>query len=180
MTVSLRSAAGRILRHRYTVRGRRLLEDGRRVAAGSAALVRCLLTRERVDLALGQFSTESTLAATGHPSRYLVLVANAGSTPRDVTLRIEIRRAGAPPMPDDFYACFSTHLKAAARASTPVALLYDWLVGAEFLAGDIPSPPDDFRRGTIAGSGRYAVSAALLDPAGAVLERLTVYQELAG
>lgn len=176
----LRSAAGRILRHRFTVRARRLLGDGRRVAAGSAALARCLLTRERVDLALGQFSADSTLAATGHPSCYLVSVANAGSAPLDVTLRIEIRGAGAPPLPDDHYACFWTHLTAAARTSTPVAVHYDWLVDAEFLVGDAPSRPDDFRRGTLAGSGRYAVSACLLDPAGDVLERLTVFQELAG
>jgi hypothetical protein len=159
---------------------RRLLGDGRRMVAGSGSLMKCLLTRESVDLALGQFSAESTLAVTGHRNRYVVSITNAGSEPRDVTLRIEIRPAGAPAPPDDYYARFSKQLKAAPRTSTPVAVHYDWLTDAEFLAGDAPSPPDDFRRGTPVARARYAISAALLDPAGDVLEQLTVYQELTG
>jgi hypothetical protein len=157
---------------------RRLLGDGRRLVAGSVAFMSSLLTRDIVGLGLGQFSAESPLAVTGRPTRYVVSIANAGSEPSDVTLCIEIRPAEAPAPGDAFYARFSKHLKAAPRTSTRVDVHYDWLAAAEFLAGDASSPPDDFRRGTREACARYAISAALLDPAEQVLERLTVYQEL--
>jgi hypothetical protein len=156
-----------------------LLRDLRRIAGGFALFLEYLVTTERVEIGLGQFSAESSVAARGIPNQYLVTISSARSEPMDVTLVIDIYAVDSPPRTDGHYAYFAKRLKARPRASTLVEARYDWLARAGFLLDGTPLAPDDFWRGTLDRSARYSVNAFLLDPHGDRLEVLTVYQELA-
>ena len=156
----------------------RLLHDVRRIGEDSAAFLTYLLTRDHVEIGLGQLSAESTVAVRGGSNRYLVTVASVASEPRDVTLAIDIYAADSPTHPAGHYAHFSKRLNARPRGSTPVEVRYDWRAGAGFLVNDILSPPDDLWRGTLDRAANYALNAILLDPSGTRLELLTVYQHL--
>ena len=160
------------------MKGARLLHDLRRIVEDSAAFLKYLLTRDLVEIGLGQLSAESTVAVRGGPNRYLVTIASVASEPRDVTLAIDIYAADSPTHPGGHYAHFSKRLKAQPRASTHVEVQYDWRTGAGFLVNDMPSPPDDLWRGTLDRSANYSLNAILLDTSGNRLELLTVYQHL--
>ena len=160
------------------VRLRRLLSDIRRTVAGVIAFFQHLLTRNIVEIGLGQLSAESIVAVRGRQNRYLVTISNARTEPRDVTLTIDIYAVDPLTHPADHYAHFSKRLKARPRASTPVEVQYDWLTRAGFVVGDMWSPADDLWRGGLDRSTHYSVNAILLDPSGNRLELLTVYQEL--
>ncbi|PYO58543.1 MAG: hypothetical protein DMD83_03485 [Candidatus Rokuibacteriota bacterium] len=157
---------------------RRLLNDLRRIAQGFVGFLEYLLSRDLVEIGLGQLSAESAVAVRGRQNRYLVTISNARTEPRDVTLAIDIYAIDSPTHPGGHYAHFAKRLKAQPRASAQVEIRYDWLTRASFLVGDMPSRPDDLWRGTIERSARYSVNAILLDPDGNRLELLTVYQEL--
>jgi len=157
----------------------RLLRDLGRIIGGSVAFLTYLLTRDRVEVALGQLSAESTVAVRGRPNRYLVTIASVANEPRDVTLVIDIYALDSPAQPGGQYAYFSRRLTARPRGSTRVDIQYDWRTAAGFLVEATSYPPDDLRRGTLDRPARHAVNAVLLDPGGKRLERLTVYQELA-
>jgi hypothetical protein len=157
---------------------RRLLNDLQRIAQGSVGFLKYLLSRDLVEIGLGQLSAESTVAVRGRQSRYLVTISNARTEPRDVTLAIDIYAIDSPTHPGGHYAHFSKRLTAQPRASTQVDIRYDWLTRASFLVGDMPSPPDDLWRGTLDRSAHYSVNAILLDPDGNRVELLTVYQDL--
>jgi hypothetical protein len=157
---------------------RRLLSDIRRTVAGSAAFLKYLLTRDIIEIGLGQLSADSTVAVRGRQNRYLITISNARTESRDVMLAIDIYAVDAPTHPGGHYAHFSKRLKARPRASTHVDVHYDWLTEARFGVGDMTSRPDDLWRGTLDRSTRYSVNAVLLDPGGRRLELLTVYQEL--
>lgn len=160
------------------MRLRRLLSDIRRTVAGVIAFLQHLLTKNIVEIGLGQLSAESTVAVRGRQNRYLVTISNARTEPRDLTLAIDIYAVDPPTHPPGHYAHFSKRLKARPRASTPVEVQYDWLTDAGFVVGDMRSPADDLWRGALDRSTRYSVNAILLDPSGNRLELLTVYQEL--
>jgi hypothetical protein len=160
------------------VRLRRLLSDIRRTVAGLIAFLQHLLTRDIVEIGLGQLSAESTVAVRGRQNRYLVTISNARTEPRDLMLAIDIYAVDLPTHPTGHYAHFSKRLTARPLASTPVEIQYDWLTGAGFVVGDMRSPADDLWRGALDRSARYSVNALLLDPSGNRLELLTVYQEL--
>jgi hypothetical protein len=166
------------LASRAVSRLRRQLHDLRRVAAGPAAFVRYLVTRDPVDMGLAQLSAESTVATRGRQNRYLMTIASTRAEPQEVTLAIDIYTADSPTHPEGHYAYLVKHLKARPRASTKVEVTYDWHRQVDFLIDDRQSPPDDFWRGTLDRSTRYAVNAVLSDPSGIRLEVLTVYQEL--
>ncbi len=163
---------------RLTARLRHLLSDLERIVQGFGAFLKYLLSRNLVEIGLGQLSAESTVAVRGRQNRYLVTISNARIEPRDVMLAIDIYATDSPTHPGGHYAHFSKRLKAQPRASTRVAVEYDWLSTVCFLVDDMPSPPDDLWRGTLDRSAHYAVNAILLDPGGTRLELLTVYQEL--
>jgi len=163
---------------RVTAKLRQLLSDLERIVEGFAAFLKYLLSRDVVEIGLGQLSAESTVAVPGRQNRYLVTISNARTEPRDVTLAIDIYAIDSPTNPGGHYAHFSKRLKAQPRASTQVEVEYDWFTTAGFLVDDMPSPPDDLRRGTLDRSAHYSVNAILLDPSGNRLELLTVYQEL--
>jgi hypothetical protein len=158
---------------------KQLLRDLRRIVGGFAAFLKYLVTRDRVEIGLGQLSAESSVATRGVPNRYFVTIASARGEPMDVTLAIDIHAVDSPTRGDGHYAYFARRLKARPHASTFVEARYDWLTGADFLLGGTPSAPDDFWRGTLDRFARYSVNAVLLDPHGDPLEVLTVYQELA-
>lgn len=157
---------------------RRQLHDLRLVVEGCAAFIKYLLTRDRVEIGLAQFSAESTVAIRERQNRYQITIASTWAEPQDVTLAIDIYMVESPTHPDGHYAYFAKHVKARARASTRVEVMYDWHGAVNFLVDDRRSPPDDFWRGTLDRSTRYAVNAVLSDPSGKRLELLTVYQEL--
>lgn len=156
----------------------RLLSDIRRTVAGIIAFLRHLLTRDTVEIGLGQLSAASRVAVRGRQNRYLVTICNARAEPRDLTLAIDIYAVDPPTHPTGHYAHFSKRLTARPLASTPVEVQYDWLTDAGFVVGKMRSPADDLWRGTLDRSTRYAVNAILLHPSGKRLELLTVYQEL--
>ena len=160
------------------MRPARLLHDLRRIVEDSAAFLKYLLTRDLVEIGLGQFSAESTAAVRGRQNRYLVTISNARPEPRDVTLAIDIYAVDLPAHPTGHYAHFSKRLKARPLASTPVEIQYDWLTDAGFVVSEMRSPAEDLWRGALDRSTHYSVSALLLDPSGNRLELLTVYQEL--
>ena len=160
------------------MRLRRLLSDIRRTVAGLIAFLQHLLTRDIVEIGLGQLSAESTIAERGRQNRYLVTISNARTEPRDLTLAIDIYAVDPPTHPPGHYAHFSKRLTARPLASTPVEIQYDWLTGAGFVVGDMRSPADDLWRGALDRSTHYSVNALLLDLSGNRLELLTVYQEL--
>ena len=67
---------------------RRLLNDLRRIAQGFVGFLEYLLSRDLVEIGLGQLSAESAVAVRGRQNRYLVTISNARIEPRDVTLGI--------------------------------------------------------------------------------------------
>lgn len=157
---------------------RQVLNDLRRIVKGSVVFVEYLLSSELVEIGLGQLSAGSAVALRGRQNRYLVTICNARIEPQDVTLAIDICAVDSPTHPGGHYAHFSKRLKVQPRVSTQVEVQYDWLTKAGFVVDDMPSPPDDFWRGTLDRSAHYSVNAILLDPSGNRLELLTVYQEL--
>lgn len=180
MPVSKRSDAGvAISCGEVIARLGQFLRDLRRIAGGSAAFLKYLVTSDRVEIGLGQLSAESSVAARGVPNRYFVTISSTRGEPMNVTLAIDIYSVDSPTRGDGHYASFAKRLTARPHASTFVEARYDWLAGADFLLDGTPSAPDDFRKGMLDRSARYSVNAVLLDPDGDPLEVLTVYQELA-
>jgi hypothetical protein len=157
---------------------RLLLHDARRVVDGSAALLKYLFTRDRVDIGLAQLSTASAAAARGGENRYDVTITNARPQASDVTLSLDIYAVDPPPNADGHYAYFVKRLNVPPRASTHVEIHYDWLTNAGFLVHSLPSPPDHLWRGTLDRPAWYSVNAILLDPGGKRLDLVTVYQQL--
>jgi hypothetical protein len=170
--------ARRVWPSRMVSRLRRQLHDLRRVAAGLAAFVRYLVTRDPVETGLAQLAAESAVAVRGHQNRYRMTIASTRAEPQEVTLAVDIYVVESPTHPDGHYAYFVKHLKARPRASTRVEVVYDWHQQVDFLVDDRRSPPDDFWRGTLDRSARYSVNAVLSAPGGTRLERLTIYPQL--
>ena len=160
------------------MRARQWLADAGRVAAGSAAMVKHLLTSDRADVGLGQVSAASATVARGRASRYDVTIASARSEQTDVTLRIDIRAADVGARADGRYTSFARRLAVEPRASTDVVVEYDWLESAGFRIGGVSLPADDRWKGTRDRPGPYAVSAILFDGDGRRLDSVTVYQRL--
>ena len=150
--------------------------DVRRVVEDTRTFLRALLTHDTVDLALGGLFAESTLAQRGRPNRYAVTISSVRPDLQDVTLTVDIHATdpGA-----GHHAYFAKRLRARPMASTRVDVEYDWETRAGFSVDSAPAPADDFWRGSFAPPARYSVSAILRDSRGNVLDRLTVYQELA-
>jgi len=145
-----------------------------RLLSDTAAFVRYLLTTDPVAIGLGSLSAASGVAARGHCNRYVATIASARSASEDVTLAVDIRGVDIPGR----YAHFAKRLEVAPRVSTRVQFEYDWNGKAGFLVDGAPSAPDAFSRGSLGGSARYAVTAALLDARGCRLDLRTIYQEL--
>ena len=78
---------------------RRLLNDLRRIAQGFVGFLEYLLSRDLVEIGLGQLSAESAVAVRGRQNRYLVTISNARIEPRDVTLVIDIYAVDSPTIP---------------------------------------------------------------------------------
>jgi hypothetical protein len=157
---------------------RRRQPDFRRITEDSVALFRYLLTRDAVDLGLGQLSAASGVAVRGQANRYAVNIASTRSEPVNVTLAIDIGAINAPALPDGQSAHVSKRLTALPGASTRVEIEYDWNTKAVFFVRDTPFPPDEIAAATLDVSARYAVTVTLVDSRGHRLDRLTVYQEL--
>jgi hypothetical protein len=157
---------------------RQLSRDLGRIARGCAVLLRYLLTTDRLEIGLGEFSAESPVATRGRPNRYFVTISSVGSEPREVTLAIDIYTIDSPVHPGGHYAHFSKRMKVRPGCLTPVEVRYDWGTEAGFLIDGTPSGPDDLWKGTLDRITRYSVNAVLRDPRGTCLECLTVYQEL--
>ena len=157
---------------------RLLLTDARRVVDGSAAFLKYLFTRDRVDIGLAQLSAASASAVRGGENRYDVTIANARSQARDVTVCLDIYAMDPPKDADGHYAYFLKRVPVPGRGSTHVEIHYDWLTRARFRVNNVPSAPDDLWRGTFDRPARYSVHAILLDPSGHRLDFVTVYQQL--
>ena len=155
---------------------RRRQPDFRRITEDSVALFRYLLTRDAVDLGLGQLSAASGVAVRGQANRYAVNIASTRSKPVNVTLNVDIGAING--LPDGQSAHFSKRLTALPGASTRVEIEYDWNTKAVFFVRDTPFPPDEIAAATLDVSARYAVTVTLVDSRGHRLDRLTVYQEL--
>ncbi|PYM19949.1 MAG: hypothetical protein DMD81_02790 [Candidatus Rokuibacteriota bacterium] len=157
---------------------RPLLHDLRRIAEGCVAFLEYLLTKDRVEIGLGQWSAETPVARQGDPNRYGVTISNLRGDRADVTVAIDIYAVDDPVHPGGHYAHFGKRLSVRPRASVHARIEYDWRTRARFIVGDTAWPPDHFWRGTLDRLGTYSIHAVLLDARGTRLESLGVYQEL--
>jgi hypothetical protein len=153
--------------------------DLARIAAGTSAFVGQLLSRDRVEVALGLLAARSRVARRGLPNVYIVRIANLAGEPRAVTLRVEIVSAAGRTRPGGHRASLAKALRVRPRAATEVEIRYDWLGSASAVVDGIRLSPDAFEQGGANAPGLYSVSAVLLDARGQQPDRLTIYQELA-
>lgn len=159
---------------------RLMWRDLRRIVRGAAAFFRHLVSQDRIDIALGLFAAEARVARRGISNRYAVRIATVGEETRYVTLLIDISSMSALRHQDGHYGYCKKSLKVPPRTSTVVQIHYDWLHSAYFLIDGLSSPSDSLWRGEVGSPQLYSVSAVLCDPQGGQLDKLTIFQELAG
>lgn len=159
---------------------RRLWYDVRSVARAGRTLWRLARSRERVDVGLGSFSAAAPRVTPGQPQRYAISIASARGQTCDLDVRFDVYASDSPRRQEGHYASVTKRVAVDPRSLCRIEVHYDWLTTARLVVDGEACAPDASWRGTVRLAPRCSVQAAIYDEGGRELDRLTVYQEVAG
>jgi hypothetical protein len=152
--------------------------DLRRIARGTEAFFRSLLSKEELTVGLGLLSAASNIATKGQVNQYIVRIANAGRNCAEFLLTFHIKAANISVPSQGHHASFTKKLTVQPHLASTITMQYDWMAHADFQVDGALSLPDDFSRGEIDTPHLYSVTVLLCDSKGTRLDALTIYQEL--
>jgi hypothetical protein len=153
---------------------RLICADIRLVARGIADWWRYLRSPFDVEVGLGLFSAETGTVSVDGPNRYQARLASVSPRPVTATLALDVHDAETA-MP---YASFVWSVLVPPNTTQVATIEYDGLAEACLIVGDVRW--STARAGTATILPRVcALTASLCRPDGAMLDRLTIYQERA-
>jgi hypothetical protein len=153
--------------------------DLKRTIRGLVTFAQYFTTQERIEVGLGWLAADAGDVVIGHPSRYVVRIANAGDKTWTGKLVIDIIPIEASDPLEGGPASFAKQLMVAPCRAVTLEIQYDWLTQATFVVDGRASPPDEFHKGGTAKPGQlWAVHARLRDMTGERLDQLTIYQRM--
>ncbi len=155
-----------------------VFRDSKLVLQGIRSFLRERRTEEHIECSISLLTAPSYDVHRSQPVLCSVSLANNTDRPLGRKLRIDIRLRASGSHPDGRYASFSKVFQLLPGVSTDLKIKYDWADHAFFVTDAAELPPDEFRRGPAAASGRYEVHAILLDSAGNPEEDLFIVQNL--
>jgi len=157
-----------------------VIGDLRRIISGVINLVRCSVSNENIGVSLSTFSTASFRTEIGKECRYGVSIANNSAQGLWSILLIDIYLKENQKHPEGHYAYYEKRVYLRGRESQNIEIIYNWKTPPLFKIEGAAFSPDNLWRGSLNAEGRFIIHALLKSSENAVIEHLTLLQEVTG